>query len=250
MGLLDRLSRRSSLRDAQESGTVPNAEQSKVQKDQNRSNDMSDTQTGLPVDGDGFTDPGPAGYPDDAEPGTTPDGTIEHVFDAGDEVAAPEGEDPESSPEADPDAGVSTEAPEITDGTDAAGTEAKAERRPRGWLAQDVKQVLDKCITGELSLEEGKALTPHRVARLVQVMDGLDKAPSTGAVAAVFKRWEEYGFATFSEKPYAFIDYTDQGRSVGLKGLIQARTDVRRAEREAAKAAATPAPEDNTQDGQ
>lgn len=176
--------------------------------------------------------------------------------------------DPAQDPSAgteQPDAGISTEAPEVTDGTDAAGGDTegqvtedpqveaaeKAERRPRGWLAQDVKLVCDKIITGEITLAEGQEATPHRVARLVKEMDGLDKAPSTGAVAAVFKRWEEYGFASFKQGPYAFADYTDEGRNVGLQGMIEARSAARKAERQAAKAAEAPAPApaDQPQDG-
>lgn len=152
--------------------------------------------------------------------------------------------DPAQDPDTADQAAVSTEAPEVTDGTDAAGADTepveKAERRPRGWLANDVKRVCDKLITGEIQLPEGQSATPHRVAILVKDMEGLDKAPSTGAVAAVFKRWEDYGFATFKSGPYSFDDYTDQGRTLGLQGLIEARSANRKAERQAAKAAAQP----------
>jgi hypothetical protein len=147
-----------------------------------------------------------------------------------------------------PDAGISTEAPEVTDGTQApeeAAEEAdtpKAERRPRGWLASDVKQVCDKFITGEIVLPEGKMLTPHRVASLVKELDNLEKAPSAGAVSAVFNRWEEYGFVRMNAKPYAFADYTDEGRNVGLNGLIEARQAQRKTERAAAKTTAPEAP--------
>ncbi len=122
----------------------------------------------------------------------------------------------------------------------------KNDRRPRGWLATDVKDVCDKFITGEIILPEGKTLTPHRVAVLVKEQGGLEKPPSAGAVTAVFKRWQEYKFVVMNEKPFAFSDYTDEGRNVGLAGLIEARSSARKAEKAAEKAASTPLPAPNT----
>lgn len=109
------------------------------------------------------------------------------------------------------------------------------DRRPRGWLETDVKQVCDKFITGEVALEEGQHLTPHRVSRLVKELEGLDEAPSTGAVAAVFDRWKEIGFAVISDKPVAFVDYTEDGKSLGLAAMKAVRSENRKAERKAAK---------------
>lgn len=160
---------------------------------------------------------------------------------------------------------ASTEAPEVTDGTDAAGAEvvdytpddpktdtppADAEgesapeksRRPRGWLETDVKSITDKFVTGEITLtpKEGETevfLTPHRVAKLVKEMDGLDEAPSTGAVAAVFNRWVECGFIETHSKPFAFKDYTEAGREQGLTALKDARKAKAKEARAAAKQA-------------
>ena len=105
-------------------------------------------------------------------------------------------------------------------------------RRPRGWLAADVKNVCDLYITGGLKIKDDKPLTPHRCALAVKELDGLDKPPSTGAVSAVFKRWKELGFATFSDEPYAFVDYTEEGRTLGLKRM----QDMQRKQRADAKA--------------
>ena len=115
--------------------------------------------------------------------------------------------------------------------------EEKAPRRPKGWLANDVRIVCDKLVRGEISLPDGTKPTPHHVARLVQKLDSLEKAPSTGAVNAVFQRWEEYGYATFSSEPRAFVDFTDEGRTVGLSGLLAGRAEQRKAARAAEKAA-------------
>lgn len=232
---------RKGLHDPENTGTVTPAEQTEAPRGPTQEMQMSDVTTDLPVDDQGFTDPGPSGYADPVGTDTPAPADEPGPFDP--EVPAEPGTSPE--PTDAPDEGVSTEAPEVTDGTDAAGSGTEDEtvakvRRPRGWLANDVKVICDKFITGEIALEDGQALTPHRVARLVKEHDGLDEAPSTGAVAAVFKRWGDFGFATFSDKPFAFLDYTEEGRSVGLQGMIQARSDARKNERAAAKAAEAP----------
>lgn len=111
--------------------------------------------------------------------------------------------------------------------------------RPRGWLSDAVKEVCDDFISGKISLPEGKTLTPHYVATFVATQEKLDAPPSTGAVSAVFKRWDEYGFALFHKKPFAFKDYSAKGKKVGLHGLIDARKEARSKERAAAKAEAS-----------
>lgn len=108
-----------------------------------------------------------------------------------------------------------------------------ADRRPRGWLETDVKHITDDFVTGNIKLEDGEFLTPHRVSKLVQKFDCLDEAPSTGAVAAVFERWIELGFMVANEKPFAFLDYTEEGRAQGLTAMKAAR---RSAKAEARKA--------------
>jgi hypothetical protein len=110
-----------------------------------------------------------------------------------------------------------------------ADPDTKGEKRSRAAptdLQGDMKRVTDQFVQGNAELLarlDGKPLTPSRVAAEVQLLRGSEKAPSTGAVAAAFKRWEDYGFATFGSKPYAFADYTDRGRSIGLKGILNER---------------------------
>jgi len=115
------------------------------------------------------------------------------------------------------------------------------DRRPRGWLETDVLSITNKYITGEVTLpdKDGAAvlLTPHRIARLVKDMDGLDEAPSTGAVAAVLNRWIVVGFAEVHEKPFAFKGYTAAGEAEGLSALKAARKAKAKEARAAAKAA-------------
>ena len=78
---------------------------------------------------------------------------------------------------------------------------------------------------------DDKPFTPHRVAQAIKEVDSLDSAPSTGAVKACFDRWQRIGFAEFTEDPFAFAGYTEQGRVLGLKGCQEqaraARLDSR-----------------------
>lgn len=107
------------------------------------------------------------------------------------------------------------------------GVASGANRRPRGWLMEDVKHVCDLWVTGELQIKDGLPLTPHRAAVAVKEVDGLETAPSAGAVAAVFKRWDRLKFATFQKSPFAFTGYTEEGQLLGLKG-IQAKRKYER----------------------
>lgn len=114
-------------------------------------------------------------------------------------------------------------------------------RRPRGWLADAVLAVVRDFASGKLVLPEGQGLTPHRVAKLVQERDGSEDPPSTGAVSAVFKRWEDYGFAKFTQKPFGFKALTPKGEELGLEGLILGRREKRKVEHAKAKKAAAKA---------
>lgn len=130
--------------------------------------------------------------------------------------------------------------PRETANDDEPEEESETERRPRGWLETDVKTFTDKFANGEITLEEGQFLTPHRLSRLVKEHEALDKAPSTGAVAAVLKRWVDLGFIEVNPKPFSFKAYTEVAKEKGLKAMKQERVDNRKA----ARAAAKPAPEE------
>lgn len=90
-----------------------------------------------------------------------------------------------------------------------------------GPLAEAVLRACDACLSGEV--EPGRPLTPTVIARLVQRREGLVKAPSNGAVAAVFERWERFGFAEFDRGPLAFKRYTAGGLEKGLAGILEER---------------------------
>lgn len=117
-------------------------------------------------------------------------------------------------------------------------------RRPRGWLAMDINRVIIMWTTGEAQLKQYALMTPYNAAKLLREIDGLDKSdtPSSGAVADVFKKWEEMGYALCAQNPYCFIDYTDLGREIGMaecelrykrkKALTEAEEALEEAEHE------------------
>lgn len=116
-------------------------------------------------------------------------------------------------------------------------TQAEKERAARTNLEGDLKQVLDNYVTGVLAVEDNKPLTCHQIARAIgKLRESRGESanpPSTGAVAAALDRWVEIGYISVSAKPKAFIDYTSDGREIGLKGL----KDINRARKAAARAA-------------
>lgn len=110
-------------------------------------------------------------------------------------------------------------------------------RRPRGTLEDDVKVITDKFVAGDLALPDGATLTPHFIGRAMKELDTLESAPSTGAVNAVLIRWRDCGYATMTEKPFGFADYTLAARTEGLAALKATASAGRRATRQAARAA-------------
>lgn len=118
----------------------------------------------------------------------------------------------------------------------------------RGHLQESVQTVINGVLTGEIDPGEKKALTPHRVAKLVQewkIEQGETDAelPSTGAVSAIFRRWESYGYAIFTSNPLAFQKYTAAGKRLGLGGLLSKRSEDRKKERAQVRAEAAGEPE-------
>lgn len=107
--------------------------------------------------------------------------------------------------------------------------------RQRGELADQVKRICDMWVTGELKIKNDQPLTPHRIAGAIKESEGLDDAPSTGAVKSVLDRWEELGFATMTTGPFAFEDYTEEGKLLGWRGLKEKRRAERADERASQK---------------
>lgn len=84
-------------------------------------------------------------------------------------------------------------------------------RAARGELEHQVNQT---CIT--YSVEEYRVhCTPQFVSQEIAKTYGI-KEPSTGAVDAVFKRWEQIGYAEIGRKPTRFIKFTEKGVELGL----------------------------------
>lgn len=89
-------------------------------------------------------------------------------------------------------------------------------RLPRGYLELDVDLICQEYERGEHKLPEGKFLTPHMVGTLlIADANGERKRPSSGAIAAVFKRWQDAGYAEFRQNPYAFTGRTMTGKLMG-----------------------------------
>ncbi len=87
-------------------------------------------------------------------------------------------------------------------------------RSARGELESWVKDVCD-----EYLVENYRApCTPAFVSEAIAKAQGL--APrSVGAIDAVFKRWEELGFALIGRKPTRFVAYSPDGVHLGLDAM-------------------------------
>lgn len=126
-------------------------------------------------------------------------------------------------------------------------------KRPRGAMEELMRQVCDQIVRGVHNVNPGDFWTVAKIANMIhQEFPGSGVKPSVGAVAENLKRWKEIGFAVVNDKPLAFVDFTDLGRSVGLEALKQKANEARKAERatvreairEAKKAAAEKAEAD------
>jgi hypothetical protein len=89
-------------------------------------------------------------------------------------------------------------------------------RSARGELEFWVKRCCDYFVLGDIDTK--LKLTPQRISQIIADEEGI-KAPSTGAIDAVFKRWEKLGFAKIERKPTRFVAYTEDGIKYGLDGL-------------------------------
>lgn len=118
------------------------------------------------------------------------------------------------------------------DGFDPDDYEDPEPRLPKGYLALDVYNICKQFSAGELTMEEGKYVTPYYVSKIImEDNDGRSKKPSTGAISAVFRRWEEWGFAVFRKTPFAFTDFTEKGKELGLDGINRERAEINKMER-------------------
>jgi hypothetical protein len=115
--------------------------------------------------------------------------------------------------------------------------------RGRGNLETDCFDIVSKVLGGKLDLPEGKRLTPTVVGNLIKEQDGLDKAPSTGAVDANFVRWGNYGVVTLGATPRHIKGFTAAfTKAGGDKAALAEFKAKHRASLKAAKPAGEKAP--------
>lgn len=85
-------------------------------------------------------------------------------------------------------------------------------RRARGQLEYDVLQI---CTEYALGVFEWEACTPKLVAERIGAMNAVEP-PSTGAINAVWDRWEKIGFAEQAKKPSRFVSFTGGHTAIEL----------------------------------
>jgi len=107
-------------------------------------------------------------------------------------------------------------------------------RRAKGQLEYDVLKVCDEFTQNVYDWEH---CTPRLVAERIGVINATE-APSTGAVNAVWDRWEKLGFAEQAKKPSRFVRFTEdaehQDRRLDLMKL-RAKGAKRRGQAEASR---------------
>lgn len=87
-------------------------------------------------------------------------------------------------------------------------------RSARGELESWVKRVCDEFLVEQYD----RPCSPAFVSESIEKNEGV-KAPSVGAVNAVFERWIKLGFAVIEKKPTRFVAYTEDGVKLGLDAL-------------------------------
>lgn len=80
--------------------------------------------------------------------------------------------------------------------------------RARGQLEY---QVFAMCVEAWKEWPEGLPITPKIVAEFISAHENL-QPPSTGAIQAVWIRWENMNFASFNKKPVEFTGFVDYER--------------------------------------
>jgi hypothetical protein len=87
-------------------------------------------------------------------------------------------------------------------------------RAARGQLESWVHAVIELWVD-----ERPENCTPKWVAKTIMEIYSPPKAPSTGAIDAVFRRWQSYGYAIIGSTPTRFVSFTSQGLTDGLEAL-------------------------------
>lgn len=156
-------------------------------------------------------------------------------------------ESPNQSQESSMDSTVTADPAEVLAdaGLDPKPAKAPVVRRGNGALETQIRAVTDAFVQGVIDVGD-KPLTPYRIAKLVdEKFPGKATKTSTGAVTECLKRWRDIGFAELAagdDTPMAFVSYTDDARSLGLRALKERYRAGNKAKRAAEKAANAPAP--------
>jgi hypothetical protein len=87
-------------------------------------------------------------------------------------------------------------------------------RAARGELELWVKKECDQWILDKPE----DSCTPAYISERIAEKQGI-KAPSVGAISAVFDRWTALGYALIAKKPTRFVGYMPDGVKYGLEGL-------------------------------
>lgn len=92
-------------------------------------------------------------------------------------------------------------------------------RTARGELEAWVKKTCDGWLvdTQDKDSRYVRPCSPQYVSEEIAEREGV-KPPSVGAIDAVYKRWEEIGFAKIERKPTRFVAYTELGIQLTLEG--------------------------------
>jgi hypothetical protein len=90
-------------------------------------------------------------------------------------------------------------------------------RAASGELESWVKKHCDIWLVESQENEVYYTCTPSYLSEQIADNEGI-KAPSVGAISAVFDRWVKIGFADCQKKPTRFVKYTEQGIKLGLIG--------------------------------
>jgi hypothetical protein len=90
---------------------------------------------------------------------------------------------------------------------------------PTGRAARGELETWVNTVCGIWLVEKYKwPCTPLYISETIAKDEGI-KPPSTGAIAAVFTKWSDLGFADIQRKPLRFVSYTEAGLRLGLEGM-------------------------------
>lgn len=121
-------------------------------------------------------------------------------------------------PSDDPEYRMPAAAPEVAEeGVAAAVLERTVQTTPTGRTQRGGLEfwVQRECLAWLVDRDPDYGLTVRIISEEIARIEGI-KAPSQGAIGAVFDRWVKYGYAQIADKPRRFIGLTELGEANGL----------------------------------